>query len=72
MNANRQATAAAASRQDRPGCVPRILLAAAPRVPPIPRMAGLALIVSAIFVFYLGILPTRVLDLAAKSIATIL
>jgi len=41
------------------------------RVPPIPRMAGLALIVSAILVFYLGILPTRVLDWAAASIATI-
>jgi len=41
------------------------------RVPPIPRMAGLALIVSAILVFYLGILPTRILDWAAASIATI-
>ena len=41
------------------------------RVPPIPRMAGLALVVSAILVFYLGILPTRVLDWAMASIATI-
>jgi NADH-quinone oxidoreductase subunit N len=41
------------------------------RVPPIPRMAGLALVVSAILVFYLGILPTRVLDWAAASISTI-
>jgi NADH-quinone oxidoreductase subunit N len=36
-----------------------------------PRMAGFALVVSAILVFYLGILPTRVLDWAAASIATI-
>jgi NADH-quinone oxidoreductase subunit N len=42
-----------------------------PRVPPIPRMAGLALVASAILVFYLGILPTRVLDWAAASISTI-
>jgi NADH-quinone oxidoreductase subunit N len=41
------------------------------RVPPIPRMAALALAVSAIIVFYLGILPTRVLDWAAASISTI-
>jgi NADH-quinone oxidoreductase subunit N len=42
--------------------------AAAPAVPPI---AGAALVASAIIVFYLGILPTRVLDLAAASISTI-
>ena len=41
------------------------------RFPAIPRMAGAALIVSAILVFYLGILPTRVIDWAAASIATI-
>jgi NADH-quinone oxidoreductase subunit N len=41
------------------------------RFPAVPRMAGAALIVSAILVFYLGILPTRVIDWAAASIATI-
>jgi NADH-quinone oxidoreductase subunit N len=40
--------------------------------PPVPRVAGVALIVSAILLFYLGILPTRVIDWAAKSIGTIL
>jgi NADH-quinone oxidoreductase subunit N len=44
---------------------------AARRFPPLPRMAGLALVVSALLIFYLGILPTRVLDWAAASIATI-
>jgi NADH-quinone oxidoreductase subunit N len=39
--------------------------------PPTPRIAGIALAVSAIIVFYLGILPTRVLDWAAESIGTI-
>jgi NADH-quinone oxidoreductase subunit N len=39
--------------------------------PAIPRIAGAALVASAIIVFYLGILPTRVLDLAAASISTI-
>jgi NADH-quinone oxidoreductase subunit N len=37
-----------------------------------PRVAFAALIVCAILVFYLGILPTRLLDLAAASISTIL
>jgi NADH-quinone oxidoreductase subunit N len=41
------------------------------RFPSIPRMAGLALVVSALLIFYLGILPTRVLDWAANSISTI-
>jgi NADH-quinone oxidoreductase subunit N len=41
------------------------------RVPPIPRMAGLALLASAALIFYLGILPTRVLDWAVASISTI-
>jgi NADH-quinone oxidoreductase subunit N len=40
-------------------------------VPPVPRMAAIALAVSAILVVYLGILPTRVLDWAAASISTI-
>ncbi len=40
-------------------------------VPPVPKIAGAALIVSALLIFYLGLLPTRVLDLAAASIATI-
>jgi NADH-quinone oxidoreductase subunit N len=40
-------------------------------VPAVPPIAGAALIVSAIVVFYLGILPTRVLDWAASSISTI-
>ena len=41
------------------------------RFPAVPRLAGAALVVSAILVFYLGILPTRVLDWAAASISTI-
>jgi NADH-quinone oxidoreductase subunit N len=39
--------------------------------PAVPRMAGAALAVSAILIFYLGILPTRVLDWAAASVSTI-
>jgi NADH-quinone oxidoreductase subunit N len=39
--------------------------------PAIPRIAGAALVASAILIFYLGILPTRVLDWAAASISTI-
>jgi NADH-quinone oxidoreductase subunit N len=39
--------------------------------PAVPKVAGLALVVSAILIFYLGILPTRVLDWAAASISTI-
>jgi len=42
------------------------------RFPPVPRVAGAALVASAILIFYLGILPTRVLDWAAASIATVL
>src|SRR5215813_5459647 len=38
------------------------------RLLPTPRAAGIALAASAILVFYLGILPTRVLDWAAASI----
>jgi NADH-quinone oxidoreductase subunit N len=41
----------------------------APRLPAIPRMAGLALVVSAVLIFYLGILPTRVLDWAVASLS---
>jgi NADH-quinone oxidoreductase subunit N len=41
------------------------------RFPEVPRMAATALIVSAILVFYLGILPTRILEIAADSISTI-
>jgi NADH-quinone oxidoreductase subunit N len=39
--------------------------------PAAPRIARLALVLSAVLVLYLGILPTRVLDWAAASIATI-
>jgi NADH-quinone oxidoreductase subunit N len=38
---------------------------------PVPRIVGAALAVSAILVFYLGILPARVLDWATASINTI-
>lgn len=41
------------------------------RFPAVPKIAGFALVVSAILVFYLGVLPTRVLDWAAASISTI-
>jgi len=41
------------------------------QVPPVSRAAGIALAVSAALVFYLGILPTRVLDWAAASVKTI-
>ena len=40
-------------------------------IPPVPGIAGLALTVSAALVFYLGVLPTRVLDWAASSIRSI-
>ena len=39
--------------------------------PAVPKIAGLTLVVSAILIFYLGILPTRVLDWAAASISSI-
>jgi NADH-quinone oxidoreductase subunit N len=38
---------------------------------PVPAVAGGALVVSAVLIFYLGILPSRVIDWAASSIATI-
>ena len=44
---------------------------AAVRFPPVPRIAGAALVASAILVFYLGVMPTRILDWAAASISTI-
>ena len=40
-------------------------------IPAIPRIAGAAVVASAIMVVYLGVLPTRVLDWAAASISTI-
>ncbi len=40
------------------------------RFPAVPKVAGAALVVSAIIVLYLGILPTRVLDWAAASIGS--
>jgi NADH-quinone oxidoreductase subunit N len=40
-------------------------------MPAVPAVAGAALVVSAAVIVYLGILPTRVLDWAASSIATI-
>ena len=43
----------------------------ATRIPPVPKIAGAALVVSAILIFYLGILPTRVLDWAAASMSTV-
>ena len=45
--------------------------AAAGAIPATPKLAAVALAVSAILIFYLGILPARVLDLAAASISTI-
>jgi len=41
------------------------------RFPAVPKIAGAALVISAFLVFYLGILPTRVLDWAVESISTI-
>ena len=41
------------------------------RFPQVPTLAGAALVASALLVFYLGILPARVLDWAAAFIATI-
>ncbi len=42
------------------------------RLAPVPKLAGAAVVASAILVFYLGLLPTRVLDWAAASIRGIL
>jgi NADH-quinone oxidoreductase subunit N len=41
------------------------------QVPAVPRIAGLALAASVVIVFYLGILPTRVMEWAAASVSTI-
>jgi len=37
----------------------------------IPRLGMAALTVAIVAIFYLGVLPTRILDFAAESIATI-
>src|SRR5262245_47465706 len=41
------------------------------RFPAVPKLAGAALVVSALVILYLGILPTRFIDLAAASISSI-
>jgi NADH-quinone oxidoreductase subunit N len=41
------------------------------RLPPVPLVAGVALVASAIGVLYLGVLPAQVIDWAAASIGTI-
>jgi NADH-quinone oxidoreductase subunit N len=41
------------------------------RFPAVPKLVGVALVVSAILIFYLGVLPSRVIELAAASISTI-
>jgi NADH-quinone oxidoreductase subunit N len=43
-----------------------------PGAPALPAVAAVALGVAVVAVFYLGVLPARVLDLAARSVATIL
>ncbi len=40
-------------------------------VPPVPKIAGAALVASAVIIFYLGLLPARLIDWASASIATI-
>jgi NADH-quinone oxidoreductase subunit N len=40
-------------------------------VPPVPRIAGTAIVTSAALLVYLGVLPSRVIDWAAASIRTI-
>jgi NADH-quinone oxidoreductase subunit N len=44
--------------------------AGAAPIPAVPRITGAALVISALLIFYLGILPTRVLDWAAASIGS--
>jgi NADH-quinone oxidoreductase subunit N len=44
---------------------------AAPGAPVVPRAAGAVLLASAAIVLYLGVLPTRVLDIAAASVRAI-
>ena len=41
------------------------------QLPAVPKLAGAALLVSALIVFYLGVLPTQVMNWAAASIGTI-
>jgi NADH-quinone oxidoreductase subunit N len=41
------------------------------RFPAVPKLAGAALVLSALAIFYLGILPTTFIDLAAASISSI-
>ena len=41
------------------------------QLPAVPKLAGAALVVSALIVFYLGVLPTQVMNWAAASIGTI-
>src|SRR5262249_24446438 len=41
------------------------------RVPSVPAIAGIALVVSALIVLHLGVLPTQVMDWAAASVSTI-
>src|SRR5689334_7101579 len=41
------------------------------RFPSVPKLAGAALVLSALAIFYLGILPSRFIDLAAQSISSI-
>jgi len=41
------------------------------RFPLVPRIAGAALVVSAVIIVYLGVLPARVLDWAVASISSI-
>jgi len=40
-------------------------------VPPVPGIAGAAVVASAVIVVYLGILPARVLDWAVASMSAI-
>ena len=40
-------------------------------IPPVPRIAGAAIIACALMVVYLGVLPTQILDWASASIGTI-
>jgi NADH-quinone oxidoreductase subunit N len=41
------------------------------RIPAVPAATGVALVVSAILLFYLGLFPSHVIDWAASSISTI-
>jgi NADH-quinone oxidoreductase subunit N len=41
------------------------------RFPSVPKIAGAALVLSALAIFYLGILPTQLIDLAQQSISSI-